>query len=75
MGAILARLAAKYAHENISTEDGLRVTREDSWVHIRASNTEPILRIYGEGKSKVLAEDLVGSFKDFISPWGRAQRG
>ncbi|MBC6417356.1 MAG: phosphoglucosamine mutase [Prochloron sp. SP5CPC1] len=76
VGAILARLAAKYAHENISTEDGLRVTREDSWVHIRASNTEPILRIYGEAKSKVLAEDLVGSFKDFISRKGaKAQRG
>ena len=59
---ILARLAAKYAHENISTEDGLRVTREDSWVHIRPSNTEPILRIYGEAKSQALAEELVGEF-------------
>ena len=61
--AILTQLAHKYVGDNISTEDGLRITREDSWAHIRPSNTEPIVRIYTEAKSKVLAEELAASFK------------
>ena len=78
--AILTQLASKYATENISTEDGLRITREDSWAHIRPSNTEPIVRIYTEAKSKVLAEELAASFKADVrelmpSPSGRGACG
>ncbi|NLB48649.1 MAG: phosphoglucosamine mutase, partial [Erysipelotrichia bacterium] len=48
---ILNEMAKKYSHENISTIDGVKIDFADSWVHLRKSNTEPIIRIYSEAKS------------------------
>jgi phosphomannomutase len=60
---ILNKLAIKYNNENINETDGLKVDFKDSWVHLRKSNTEPIIRIYSEGKSEEIANSLVNQIK------------
>jgi len=55
---VFAALRAKYHHEQINTEDGLKIDFESGWVHLRPSNTEPIIRIYAESTSAVIAENL-----------------
>jgi phosphomannomutase len=49
---LLSKMAAKYAHEDISTIDGVKIDFEHHWVHLRKSNTEPIIRIYTEAASQ-----------------------
>ncbi len=55
---ILHLLAEKYKNEKLTTIDGLKIDFDDSWVHLRKSNTEPIIRIYSESRSKILADNL-----------------
>jgi phosphomannomutase len=55
---IFETLQKKYHREQINTEDGLKIDFEDGWVHLRPSNTEPIIRIYSESHSEVIAENL-----------------
>ena len=50
-----------------STIDGIKFTWDDKWIHLRKSNTEPIMRIYSEAKSEKLAQDLVTSVKNLIN--------
>ncbi len=61
---VLRRFASRHAKEDISTEDGVKINFADGWVHVRKSNTEPIVRIYAEGSSERDAEDLVNWCKD-----------
>jgi phosphomannomutase len=56
--AILVAMEKKYAHEQITTVDGVKIAFADTWVHLRKSNTEPIIRIYTEAKSQNIADDL-----------------
>ncbi len=51
-------LQHKYRNEKINTEDGLKIDFADGWVHLRPSNTEPIVRIYSESTSSVVANNL-----------------
>ena len=46
VNSILEFLKEKYKNEQITTIDGLKIDFEDGWVHLRKSNTEPIIRIY-----------------------------
>lgn len=55
---ILAKIAQKYANYQVNTVDGVRVDFEDSWVHVRSSNTEPIMRIYAEALTPQIAENI-----------------
>ncbi len=55
---ILKSIEDKYQKENINTIDGLKIDFPDKWVQLRKSNTEPIVRIYAEGKSMEAADDL-----------------
>lgn len=55
---IFVSLRAKYRNEQINTEDGLKIDFEQGWVHLRPSNTEPIIRVYSESNSIVVAENL-----------------
>jgi phosphomannomutase len=55
---ILKLMAEKYKDEKISTIDGVKVDFESEWVHLRKSNTEPIIRIYTESGSQQKADDL-----------------
>jgi phosphomannomutase len=55
---LLKRLENRYANEQLNTIDGLKIDLEDGWIHLRRSNTEPIIRIYTEGSSSVIADNL-----------------
>ena len=59
---VIDRLKNKYNQERINTEDGLRIDFEDFWVHLRKSNTEPIIRIITEAKSVEEAEKYASEF-------------
>lgn len=64
--AILAEIEKRYGNENITTIDGVKIDFPDNWVHLRKSNTEPIIRIYTEAKSQEEADDLADKFMDEI---------
>lgn len=55
---IFIALRDKYRNEQINTEDGLKIDFDSGWVHLRPSNTEPIIRVYSESNSIVVAENL-----------------
>lgn len=55
---ILKAMANKYANENLTTIDGVKIDFAENWVHLRKSNTEPIIRIYTEAKSQDIADTL-----------------
>ena len=65
--AILVAMEAKYAHEQISTIDGVKIDFASEWVHLRKSNTEAIIRIYTEApsqeKADVLADKIIDEIK------------
>jgi len=65
--AILEAMEAKYKHEQISTIDGVKIDFPTEWVHLRKSNTEPIIRIYTEApsqeKADVLADRIIDEIK------------
>jgi phosphomannomutase len=56
--AILVQMANKYKDEEISTIDGVKIDFENEWVHLRKSNTEPIIRIYTESMTQKAADEL-----------------
>jgi phosphomannomutase len=56
--AILEAMTQKYKNENISTIDGVKIDFANEWVHLRKSNTEPIIRIYTEAPTQEKAETL-----------------
>ena len=55
---ILEKMAEKYANEEITTIDGVKIDFAENWAHLRKSNTEPIIRIYTEAKTQEIADDL-----------------
>jgi len=61
----------KYSTQDINTEDGLKISFENGWVHLRRSNTEPIIRIYSESNSEEaansLADQIIGDIKELSS--------
>lgn len=65
--AILGKVGEKYRHEKINTIDGLKIDFADSWVHLRKSNTEPIIRVYAEAGSPADAEQLAGEILIMVS--------
>lgn len=56
--AILKRVAEQYKNERVTTIDGVKIDMADGWVHLRKSNTEPIIRIYSEAQTEARAEQL-----------------
>ena len=64
---ILKNLASKYSDENINEIDGLKIDFKESWVHLRKSNTEPIIRIYSEAMTENEANRLVDQIKNDIT--------
>jgi phosphomannomutase len=63
---LLAEVESRYAHEQISTIDGVKIDFETEWVHLRKSNTEPIIRVYTEAKSPERAAELGENFVNEI---------
>jgi phosphomannomutase len=68
--ALLLKVQEHYKDEQVSTVDGVKIDFADSWVHLRKSNTEPIVRIYSEAGSveqaRSLAESMMDVMKSFI---------
>ena len=63
---ILSEIALKYKNEKLNIEDGLKIDFNEKWVHLRKSNTESIIRIYSEAKTKKIANDLSLNFLNEI---------
>ena len=59
---IINLISKKYSNEKINNKDGLKIDFKDSWVQLRKSNTEPIIRVYSEAKSQDEADILSGKF-------------
>jgi phosphomannomutase len=55
---LLEKMKEKYKEYEVNTEDGLKIEFDKGWVHLRGSNTEPIIRVYSEGDSEDAAQKL-----------------
>ena len=64
---LFENLKNKYKKEEINTIDGLKIDFEEGWIHLRKSNTEPIIRIYTESSSEVIANNLANKIKSDIN--------
>ena len=68
---ILSGIQTKYKKQPINTIDGVKIEFDREWVHLRKSNTEPIIRIYAESQSQTTAqnpaEKIIHDIKDMIS--------
>jgi phosphomannomutase len=56
--SIFDKIQSKYKNNPANTEDGLKIEFENDWVHLRTSNTEPIIRIYAESNFETTAENI-----------------
>jgi len=69
---IFDRIKKKYKNHPVNTEDGLKIEFDNDWVHLRTSNTEPIIRIYAESNFETTANNialrLMQDIKEFIAP-------
>jgi phosphomannomutase len=69
LDAVLAQMKEHFRENpaaEINTVDGVKIDFEKSWVHLRKSNTEPIIRIYAEADTEFKAEELVNTIKQLI---------
>ncbi len=64
--AILKEMKNRYASEEVTDIDGVKIDFEDCWVHLRKSNTEPIIRIYSEASDMEKADKLAADIKKVI---------
>jgi phosphomannomutase len=64
---IFEKLTEKYRNEELDTIDGLKILFESDWIHLRKSNTEPIIRIYSESASEVTANNLAKKIQQDIA--------
>ena len=63
---ILQKVQEFYAKEEVTTIDGVKIDFEEGWVHLRKSNTEPIIRVYSESKNEQEANQLAQSVIDIV---------
>jgi phosphomannomutase len=68
--AIFDKIKKKYKNHPVNTDDGLKIEFDNDWVHLRTSNTEPIIRIYAESNFETTANNiasrLMQDIKEFI---------
>ena len=65
--AILAKVKEIYKNEEINDIDGVKIDFADKWVHLRKSNTEPIIRVYSEASTMEAAEEIGQKIMDVIN--------
>ena len=65
--AILEKVKELYKNEQINDIDGVKIDFPDCWVHLRKSNTEPIIRIYAEAATMEQADRLAADIKEVIA--------
>ncbi len=63
---LLKRLAQEKA-DRVDTQDGVKLDFREGWVHIRPSNTEPIVRVYAEAKTAAEADKLANRYKELVA--------
>lgn len=68
--AILEEVKKRYSNEEVTDIDGVKIDFADSWVHLRKSNTEPIIRIYSEASDMEKANELANAIKKVIAEIG-----
>lgn len=70
--AVLEKIRKKYKNHPVNTDDGLKIEFDNDWVHLRSSNTEPIIRIYAESNFETTANNialrLMQDIKEAIAP-------
>jgi len=70
VGDIFDKIKKKYRNQPVNTEDGLKIEFDNDWVHLRTSNTEPVIRIYAESNFETtannIAQRLMQDIKEFI---------
>lgn len=66
LASIFEQIKKKYKKNPINTEDGLKIEFDNDWVHLRSSNTEPIIRIYAESNSETVASNIAKRLMDDI---------
>ena len=70
--AVLEKIRKKYKNHPVNTDDGLKIEFDSDWVHLRSSNTEPIIRIYAESSFETTANNialrLMQDIKEFSAP-------
>ncbi len=59
---VLREMKERYANEQVNDIDGVKIDFKENWVHLRKSNTEPIIRVYTEAKSPAEADELAQRF-------------
>lgn len=59
---VLVEMKERYSNENVTDIDGVKIDFAENWVHLRKSNTEPIIRVYTEAKSQAEADELAERF-------------
>ena len=64
--AILAKVKELYKNEEINDIDGVKIDFPDKWVHLRKSNTEPIIRVYSEAATMEAADELGKQIMDIV---------
>ena len=67
LDVVFEKLAQKYHREKLTTIDGLKIEFADDWVHLRKSNTEPIVRIYAESQFDTVAHNIALKIKQDIA--------
>ena len=68
MDKLLLEIKSRYSAENVNDIDGVKIDFPENWVHLRKSNTEPIIRVYTEAKSAdeadALAQRIMGEIAE-----------
>ncbi|MCI5055938.1 MAG: phosphoglucosamine mutase [Flavobacteriales bacterium] len=71
MDNLLSSIQSRYSNENINTIDGVKIDFQNEWVHLRKSNTEPIIRIYSESATKekadALAKQIMNDIEEIVA--------
>jgi phosphomannomutase len=70
IGDIFEKIKDKYKNQPINTEDGLKIEFDKDWVHLRTSNTEPIIRIYAESNFETTADNIAKRIMQDIQELG-----
>ncbi|MDI6784981.1 MAG: phosphoglucosamine mutase, partial [bacterium] len=63
----LEKIKQQYASEQQDETDGIKIIYPDSWVHIRSSGTEPVVRVIAEAKTKAAAQQLCNTVRELAT--------
>ena len=67
VASLFEKIKKKYKNNPVNTEDGLKIEFDSDWVHLRTSNTEPIIRIYAESQFETTAQNIAKRIMKDIS--------